>query len=321
MLHTFCQLRERGLSLLRAIPAVTSIEMIMKHLLFAASLVAFSSSALALALAPEAAWKADIADTNKAYSVTPHAILKIQDAAYLGEGNSASLVGRRGAPASYKWTPGEQPGAVLVASFSGGKPVLRKDGHTLANPLADLAIDTGVDAQAYPTQVQAGVPGIRVFVWNQQNPAAKAFRGVDYFPYNPAFIVKADFTPDPKMPAQRFITSRRTSKQFYRAGTASFALQGRRFALPFYTDSNDPNKITSLTAFFTDDLTGKGAYGAGRYVDSPNFKRFPPKSFAIDFNYAYNPNCARSAFFTCPVAVDRLAFAIAAGERDPHLHH
>ena len=291
----------------------------MKSLALAAYLLAVSAPGVALA--PEAAWKADIANTNKDYSVTPHAMLKIQDAAYLGEGNSASLMGRRGVPGSYKWMPGVQPGAVLVAAFSGGKPVLKKDGKPLANPLVDIVVDKDVDVQAFPTQVEAGVPGTRVFVWNQQNPAAKAFKSVDYFPYNPAFIVTAAFTPDAKLPAQSFITSRRTSKRFYRAGSASFTLQGKRFVLPFYTDSNDPRKITSMTAFFTDGMTGRGAYGAGRYVDSPNFKTWPPKGFAIDFNYAYNPNCARSAFFTCPVATDHLALPVSAGERDPHLHH
>lgn len=291
----------------------------MKSVLFAACVLA--AAAPAYALSPEAAWKADLIDTNKAYSVVPHAILKIQDAAYLGEGNSASLLGTRGAPQSYKWVPGEKDGAVLVASFKDGKPQLEKDGKVIAKPLADVAIDRDVDVQAYPTQVEAGVAGIRVFVYNQQNPAAKAFTGVDYFSYNPAFIVTADFTPDPKLPAQSFITSRKTSKQFYRAGVARFTLEGRTFSLPFYTDSSDPKKITSMSAFFTDELTGKGAYAAGRYVDSPDFKHFPPKSFPIDFNYAYNPNCARSAFFTCPVAFDRLALAVTAGEKDPHLHH
>ena len=291
----------------------------MKSLVLAAYLLAVSAPALALA--PEAAWKADIANTDKDYSVAPHAILKIQDAAYLGEGNTASLMGQRGVPGSYKWVQGEEKGAALVAAFSGGKPVLTKDGKPLADGLADVTIDKDVDVQAYPTQVQAGVQGIRVFVYNQQNPAVKEFKGVDYYPYNPAFIVTADFTPDPKLPAQSFITSRKTSKQFYRAGIAHFALQGKQFDLPFYTDTNNPKKITSMSAFFTDELTGKGAYGAGRYVDSPDLKSFPPRSFKIDFNYAYNPNCARSAFFTCPVAVDHVALAVEAGERDPHFRH
>jgi uncharacterized protein (DUF1684 family) len=248
-------------------------------------------------------------------------MLKIQDAAYLGEGQRASLVGTRGNPASYKFVAGLAGDAVLVAAFVGGKPVLAKSGATLAQPLADIAIDKGIDVQAYPTQVQAGVPGIRVFVYNQDHPAAKAFKGIDYFPYDASFVVTAQFTADPKIPAHVFATSRGTSKEFFRAGEAHFVLDGKGVALPLYSDTNDPKKITALTAFFTDALTGKGVYGAGRYVDASTFHGFPPKTFTIDFNYAYNPNCARSAFFTCPVAFDRLPLAVTVGERDPHMKH
>lgn len=275
----------------------------------------------ALAATPEAAWKADLAETNKDFAVVPHAILKIQDAAYLGEGDSASLTGTRGLPGSYKWVAGRQSNAILVAEFAGGHAVVKMAGKAVANPLADIPVDKDIDVQVYPTQVQAGIPGIRVFVYNQKNPAIKAFKGVDYFPYDRSFVVNAKFTADLRLLAHSFMTSRGTSKQFYRAGEASFRLQGRRFLLPFYADTNDPKKISTLAAFFTDELTGKGAYGAGRYVDISGYRSFPPRGFVIDFNYAYNPNCARSAFFTCPVAFDHLAIPITAGERDPHMRH
>jgi uncharacterized protein (DUF1684 family) len=279
-----------------------------------------STAAAALTLTPEQSWKADLVETNKAYTDTPHAILKIQDAAYLGEGNSATLVGKPGQPGSYKWKPGITMGAV-VATYKGGKLTLTKDGKPVANPMADLAIDKGVDLQAYPTQVSAGVMGVRVFVYNQTNPNVKTFKGVDYFPYDPSYVVKATFKPDPKLPARNFITSRKTSKQFYHAGDATFTLQGKTFTLPMYAGDNDPKKIEDVSAFFTDQMTGKGTYGAGRYVDVGGFGKFPPKTLTIDFNYAYNPNCARSAFYTCPVAVDDLKLAVKAGERDPHAKH
>jgi uncharacterized protein (DUF1684 family) len=98
-------------------------------------------------------------------------------------------------------------------------------------------------------------------------------------------------------------------------------LKGKEVVLPFYAESRDPNAIKDMSAFYTDALTGKGAYGAGRYVDVTDFGKFPPASVTIDFNQAYNPNCARSAHFTCPVAVDNIALAVTAGERDPHAAH
>jgi uncharacterized protein (DUF1684 family) len=143
---------------------------------------------------------------------------------------------------------------------------------------------------------------------------------VSYYPYDAAFRVTASFAPDPKRPARVFRTSRGTDKQFYHVGDATFTLKGKTIALPFYAGSNDVKAITDISAFFTDDLTGKGAYGAGRYVDISDFGAFPPKSVVIDFNDAYNPNCARSAHFTCPVAIDNIPLAMTAGERDPHMH-
>ena len=118
-----------------------------------------------------------------------------------------------------------------------------------------------------------------------------------------------------------FRTSRGTDKQFFHGGDAHFALKGKDITLPFYAESRDPAAIKDMSAFYTDALTGKGAYGAGRYVDVADFGKFPPATVTIDFNQAYNPNCARSAHFTCPVAVDNIALAMKAGERDPLFRH
>jgi uncharacterized protein (DUF1684 family) len=184
-----------------------------------------------------------------------------------------------------------------------------------------ISVDTDVDIRGAQTQVDAGMIGARIFIFNQQNPAAKSFTGLSYFPYDPSYVVTAHFAPDPKRPARVFRTSRGTDKQFYHAGDATFTLKGKQFSLPFFAEDNDPKNMKSLSAFFTDRLTGRETYGAGRYVDVDDFGAYPPKTMKIDFNYAYNPNCARSAFFTCPVALDNLALDISVGEKDPHKAH
>lgn len=292
----------------------------MRILALAASLALICTAALA-ATAQET-WKASLIDDNNGWAHAPHAILKIQDAAYLGEGDVATLVGVKGKPASYHWVMGQTAG-VLVARVQAGHPVVDKDGKSYddAALAKGLAVDTGIDVTGAQTQVQAGVIGARLFVFNQQNPDAKAFKGVDYFPYDPSYVVTARFTPDPKPAPHAFRTSRGTTKQFYRVGEASFALGGKTFTLPFYADSDMPAKIKAVSAFFTDGLTGRGAYGSGRYVDIDGFGAFPPKTVPIDFNYAYNPNCSRSRFYTCPIAVDNIATDVTAGERDPHAAH
>ncbi len=272
---------------------------------------------------PEAIWKDDIAGQNKAYAQTPHAMLKIQDSAYLGDGQAAVLQGHKGRPESWRWSHDARAQGVLRVLVAGGKITVLQDGKPVAPAQLEksVAIDADVDAVGHPTQVGPGIPGWRIFVYNQQNQAAKAFKGVSYYPYDATYRVTAHFGPDPNLPPRVFRTSRGTDKQFFHAGDATFSLKGKTVTLPFYTDSHDPAKISDMSAFFTDDLTGKGAYGAGRYIDVDGFGRFPPSTVTIDFNQAYNPNCARSAHFTCPVAVDNIALAMQAGERDPHLTH
>jgi len=272
---------------------------------------------------PEAAWKAGIADQNKAYADRPHAMLKIQDAAYLHDGDTAVLAGRKGAPGSYHWTNNENRKGVFRVTLKSGKITVTSNGAAVdSTALAkSIPVDQDVDVEGQPTQVDAGVQGWRVFVFNQKNPAARTFRGVSYYSYDPGFRLTAQFTPDPKRPPRVFRTSRGTDKQFYRVGEAHLSIAGKSIALPMYAGDNDPKKIKDFSAFFTDDLTGKGAYGSGRYVDVGDFGAFPPKTVTIDFNTAYNPNCARSPFFTCPIAVDNIPLAVKAGERDPHLVH
>lgn len=191
-----------------------------------------------------------------------------------------------------------------------------------ADALAEgIVIAPGVDVVGAPTQLSPGETGLRIMVFDQNNPAAKAFKGVDYFPYDPAYRVTAQFKPDTKFTPHVFRTSRGLDKQFFHAGDAVFTLQGKTITLPFYGDGKDPAKIESLSSFFTDQLTGKGAYRAGRYVEIEKFGKFPPKTVTIDFNYAYNPNCARSNFYNCPFAVDFIPLAMKAGEKDPHAVH
>ena len=281
---------------------------------------------LAAAPAPQtplAAWQAGIVDANKDWSKIPHAILKIQDAAYLGEGQSATLTGAKGKPDSYKWLPGKIQDGILTVTFHAGKMTGSLHGKPLddATLQKSVAIDSNIDIQGFPTQVSAGVMGVRVMLYNQLRADALNFKGVDYFAYDPAYRITATFKPDPKLPPRVFRTSRGTDKQFFHAGDATFTLKGKTFTLPFYSGDNDPKKIADMSSFFMDDLTGTVTYGAGRYVDIDHFGAFPPKTATIDFNNAYNPNCARSAFYTCPVATDSLAMQVRAGEKDPHVKH
>jgi hypothetical protein len=295
----------------------------MRAVILTAGLVTLAFGAATAPITPEDEWKAGIAGQNKHYAQVPHAMLKIQDSAYLHDGDTATLQGRTGQPGSWHWIHDTKAKGILSVSLKGGKLGVTQNSKPLDSGQISksIIVDKDVDVAGEPTQVGAGVNGWRIFVYNQQNPAARNFGGVSYFPYDPAFRVTAHFAADAKLPPRIFRTSRGTDKQFYHSGDATFTLAGKAVVLPFYSDNNDPAGIKSLTAFFTDKLTGNGAYSAGRYVDVAGFGKFPPAMVVVDLNNAYNPNCARSAHFTCPVAIDNVQLAVKAGERDPHIVH
>lgn len=93
---------------------------------------------------------------------------------------------------------------------------------------------------------------------------------------------------------------------------------------------SDEHKVNMYKAFgrdgtpyysiwFTDNTTGKETYGVGRYLDFEK-EDDPDHIYTIDFNRAYNPYCAYSAEFTCPIPreEDYIDFEIKAGEKNFH---
>ena len=71
--------------------------------------------------------------------------------------------------------------------------------------------------------------------------------------------------------------------------------------------------------WFTDQTTGEETYGVGRYLDF-ELNDHPEFVYTIDFNKAYNPYCAYSSLFTCPIprVEDYIDMEIEAGEKNFH---
>jgi uncharacterized protein (DUF1684 family) len=97
-------------------------------------------------------------------------------------------------------------------------------------------------------------------------------------------------------------------------GYAEFRLEGRVLRLePVIEEPGDDQ----LFYIFRDQTAGKGTYPAGRFMYSAK-----PKDGAVvlDFNKAYSPPCAFTAYATCPLPPrqNRLPVSIEAGEKDPH---
>jgi len=269
-----------------------------------------------------AAWDKWRANENAAWAGKEFAILKIDDAVYLNDGQSAWLTNKKQKVLQYAWTLDalSAPSGLRV-TYKGGKAEVRHKGKTQRFTLEKaqtVNVAPGIDVRFALTQVSPGVNGLRVMVYNQANPLARDFHGLEHFPYNPNAVVEATFDAAPSLDGVDFQTSRGWLKRFNRAGYASFTLMGKPMKVAMYTDDTDPNKVTSLSMFFLDDLSGRETYGVGRYIDID--VKGLPKRLTIDFNQAYNPNCARSPHYNCPVATDKISLALRAGEKIPPKH-
>ncbi|TPW20927.1 MAG: hypothetical protein FD126_1196 [Elusimicrobia bacterium] len=80
------------------------------------------------------------------------------------------------------------------------------------------------------------------------------------------------------------------------------------------------SKPDDINVFFRDLTTGKESYKVGRYVEPEKQK---DGTYVLDFNMAYNPACAFSNYYNCPIPPkeNNLKVAIRAGEKDSHYSH
>lgn len=106
-------------------------------------------------------------------------------------------------------------------------------------------------------------------------------------------------------------TSIGTQDLFLRYGYFEFKLEEKTYTLQAYKSHH----ADSLFLPFRDGTSGKESYGASRYLD---IKEHELDDYTIDFNLAYNPYCAYSDSFSCPLPPTEnwLSVQIRAGEKN-----
>lgn len=127
------------------------------------------------------------------------------------------------------------------------------------------------------------------------------FAGLDFFEIDPEYIVKAEFVRTPAEPPFTMKTSTERLPVYVKYGELYFTLKGKDFKLNVYQNqelTQDPEYFDYLFLPFTDLSNGRSTYGGGRYLDL----RIPDsKEVVLDFNKAYNPYCAYSGRYSCPI--------------------
>jgi uncharacterized protein (DUF1684 family) len=150
---------------------------------------------------------------------------------------------------------------------------------------------------------------IGVRVKDSQSPALAAFRGVESFPADPSWRVVARFEAHARPVSIPITNVLGMTQDQPSPGVVVFERGGKTYRL----DALD-NGDGSLELIFADATSGRETYGSGRFLDTD-----PPRDgkVVVDFNKAYNPPCAFTAFATCPLPPrqNRLALAVTAGEK------
>ena len=174
------------------------------------------------------------------------------------------------------------------------------------------------DADGKPTTLQLGSLSFFVIkrgdrmgvrIKDKTSPMRAAFKGIDEYPIRPEWRVVARFEPykDKKIPIANIIGQVEDNPS---PGAVVFDWQGKTYRIDALEGGDDG----SLFLVFGDQTNGKETYGAGRFLDTA-----PPKDgkVVVDFNTAYNPPCAFTAFATCPLppAENKLALRVEAGEK------
>jgi uncharacterized protein (DUF1684 family) len=142
----------------------------------------------------------------------------------------------------------------------------------------------------------------------------KAFKGLSFFNVDEQYHITATLTRTPDLPFFEMPHSNNRTYAYQKFGVITFTLNGTTFTLPVY--SNESLRKDKLVFFpFTDLTNGKETYGGGRYLDLHYSDT--SGTTEVDFNLCYQPYCAHSHRYSCPIVPkeNHLDIAIRAGEK------
>lgn len=202
---------------------------------------------------------------------------------------------------------------VLWRPLPGG-PAAVMDGEEQAS--GEIILRT--DATGEPSRVRCG--HLEFFIVERDGrPAARlrdlawrdkrSFAGVDCYPYDPAWRIEAaweKFTEPRSLEVQNVTGELKTVSVPARA---VFQVEGREYSLLPLESGKD-----GAFFVFRDASSGRETYGGGRFLKA---KAPVDGRIVLDFNRAFNPPCAFTAFATCSLAPpeNRLPFPVQAGEK------
>jgi uncharacterized protein (DUF1684 family) len=179
------------------------------------------------------------------------------------------------------------------------------DVRVAGQPVTEVAMAD--DAQGQPTVLQHESLRLHVIqragswylrVKDREHPARQEFAGLHWYPIDSAWRVHGQFTPAPTgatVPIENVLHQTAAQPS---PGTVSFVINGTRQTLVALYEGGP-----GLFLIFKDQTNIHETYPAGRFLDTD--APGPDGSVELDFNRAYTPPCAFTAFATCPLPPSR----------------
>jgi uncharacterized protein (DUF1684 family) len=148
------------------------------------------------------------------------------------------------------------------------------------------------------------------------------FKGLAFYPINIKYRIEAKFLRTANEKPFLMKTSTDRLPEYVKYGEAYFTLDEKELKLSIYQSTNHEKEEgyeDSLFLPYTDLTSGDGSYGGGKYLD---LKIPEGNTIIIDFNKTYNPYCAYSHRYSCPVPPEEndLLVRIEAGVMDYGKH-
>jgi len=199
----------------------------------------------------------------------------------------------------------------------------------------ETVVEVGPFALRPYVQSDAGI----LIEFDRRRTEGNAFVPPAWFPVDPAWVFRAPLQRYEEPEAMSLLTSLGRRKEYLRAGYfeidplgtvgdagGAAAGEGGAPGGPAGAPRPAPVRVYAyratfvaqaeegLSILFTDRTTGAETYSTGRYLDLG-----PPRDglYTVDFNRAYNPLCAYTHVYNCPIPPQEnaLPIAVRSGER------
>lgn len=162
-----------------------------------------------------------------------------------------------------------------------------------------------IQAQSYQESITKHRQSYKDAFLKEANSPVKSedMQYFDFYEPDSTFRVKCNFTKTNSQSTFKIPTVDGKQKEYFKYGILNFKIKGKTLQLNVYQSLSlmkIPTYKNYLFVPFKDLTSGAQTYGGGRYLD---FETTDIKGdiVILDFNKAYNPYCAFSSGFSCPI--------------------